>query len=102
MYDFVFIGIFFSFSFNKFSYFGNVTSTYYMEMKYIYINIYMDRLSFMLESFLYSYLLLFLYFELFYFLFSFKCFVLKCCMHLSFYLISPFSYMCVYIVFIEF
>ncbi len=43
------------------SYFSNVTSTYYMEMKIIiYIYIYMGGwLSVMLESFLYSYLLLY-------------------------------------------
>ncbi len=30
---YVFIGIFFSFSFNKLYLFSNITSTYYMEMK---------------------------------------------------------------------
>ncbi len=57
MYEF--IGIFFSFSFNNCIYFSNVTSTYYMEIKY-HIYIYMCVwLSVMLESFLYSYRLLF-------------------------------------------
>ncbi len=48
MYEFsyVFIGIFFSFSFNKLeSLFSNVTSTYYMEMKIIYYYIYIPYMG---------------------------------------------------------